>query len=383
MNARSDALALDADVPSVPATRARPTVRELRSEPSAAAATDPAAADLTVVLSELARALEETRLDTCAMAVVSTLAFRLRFERVSLATVRAGAVRLLAVSDAPDLATRSAFARALEVAMSEAVQTGHAVLDDDGPGSGGHRLLAAKGGARAVYSIPLRHGARVCAVLVFERLTDTATSPATLRACEALGGMLGPALELKRVEQAARWRRRFQGRGRLGLLLGVLAIAVVVGGSEIDYRVSAPARVEGRVQRVVVAPFDGYVDTASVRAGDRVHEGQVLATLQESALTLERDTVAAEHEELAKEYRRALSVRDWAEGRVLEARMAQAKARINLLDARRAISVTERQRFILRVRDLARRVAESYYATRESLGFPALEKPEDGERRHD
>lgn len=44
----------------------------------------------------------------------------------------------------------------------------------------------------------------------------------------------------------------------------------------------------------------------------------------------------------------------------------------NLLDARRAISVSERQRFILRVRALARGVAETYYKKRESLGFPLL-----------
>jgi glycyl-tRNA synthetase alpha chain len=50
----------------------------------------------------------------------------------------------------------------------------------------------------------------------------------------------------------------------------------------------------------------------------------------------------------------------------------KASHTFNLLDARRAISVTERQRFILRVRDLARRVAESYYASREALGFPGL-----------
>lgn len=42
----------------------------------------------------------------------------------------------------------------------------------------------------------------------------------------------------------------------------------------------------------------------------------------------------------------------------------------NLLDARHAISVTERQRFILRVRTLSRMVAESFYAKREALGFP-------------
>ena len=42
----------------------------------------------------------------------------------------------------------------------------------------------------------------------------------------------------------------------------------------------------------------------------------------------------------------------------------------NLLDARRAISVSERQRYILRVRELARAVATAYYASREALGFP-------------
>jgi glycyl-tRNA synthetase alpha chain len=42
----------------------------------------------------------------------------------------------------------------------------------------------------------------------------------------------------------------------------------------------------------------------------------------------------------------------------------------NLLDARHAISVTERQRYILRVRALSKAVAEAYYAKRKALGFP-------------
>jgi tetrameric-type glycyl-tRNA synthetase alpha subunit len=50
----------------------------------------------------------------------------------------------------------------------------------------------------------------------------------------------------------------------------------------------------------------------------------------------------------------------------------KASHTFNLLDARRAISVTERARFILRVRTLARAVARAYYASRESLGFPLL-----------
>ncbi len=48
----------------------------------------------------------------------------------------------------------------------------------------------------------------------------------------------------------------------------------------------------------------------------------------------------------------------------------KASHTFNLLDARKAISVTERQRFILRVRTMSRSVAESYFKAREALGFP-------------
>jgi len=54
----------------------------------------------------------------------------------------------------------------------------------------------------------------------------------------------------------------------------------------------------------------------------------------------------------------------------------KASHTFNLLDVRHAISVTERQRFILRVRTLSKMVAETYYASREKLGFPMLNKQE-------
>ena len=53
----------------------------------------------------------------------------------------------------------------------------------------------------------------------------------------------------------------------------------------------------------------------------------------------------------------------------------KASHTFNLLDARHAISVTERQRYILRVRTMARQVAQEYYAARKALGFP-LASPE-------
>ena len=46
----------------------------------------------------------------------------------------------------------------------------------------------------------------------------------------------------------------------------------------------------------------------------------------------------------------------------------------NMLDARGVISVTERTRYIGKVRGLARQVAHLYLAQREKLGFPLLSK---------
>lgn len=68
--------------------------------------------------------------------------------------------------------------------------------------------------------------------------------------------------------------------------------------------------------------------------------------------------------------------------RLLEAKLAlpayeqvlKASHTFNLLDARRAISVTERQHYLLRVRTLASAVARAYLASREALGFPLLKK---------
>lgn len=52
----------------------------------------------------------------------------------------------------------------------------------------------------------------------------------------------------------------------------------------------------------------------------------------------------------------------------------KASHTFNLLDARRALSVTERQNYILKIRRLSKLVAEQYYQTREALDFPLLQE---------
>jgi len=105
-----------------------------------------------------------------------------------------------------------------------------------------------------------------------------------------------------------------------------------------------------------------------VRYGDVYHQNEV-----------EQSTYNFEHADVAELFHRfdaceAEAMKLVEVGLPLPAyeQVCKASHSFNLLDARRAISVTERQRYILRVRKLAQAVAEAYYAQREKLGFPGL-----------
>jgi glycyl-tRNA synthetase alpha chain len=102
--------------------------------------------------------------------------------------------------------------------------------------------------------------------------------------------------------------------------------------------------------------------------GDVYHQNEV----EQSAYNFEHADVATlfrhfeDHERVCKQLLEAkLSLPAYEQ-------VLKASHTFNLLDARRAISVTERQRYILRVRTLASQVARTYLASREALGFPLL-----------
>ena len=110
-------------------------------------------------------------------------------------------------------------------------------------------------------------------------------------------------------------------------------------------------------------------DGGIVTYGDVFLQNEV----EQSAYNFERADVSALFQQFDISER--LSTELVASGLPLPAyeQVLKASHLFNLLDARGAISVTERQRFILRVRGLARAVAEAYFNSRESLGFPMLQ----------
>jgi biotin carboxyl carrier protein len=155
---------------------------------------------------------------------------------------------------------------------------------------------------------------------------------------------VGPILELKHrldapvggriVEAVAPRGRRLAGTtwlttGRLGAAAAALVAAVVLVWPT-TYRVVATARVEGAVQRVMAAPSDGFVRAVSVRPGDTVRAGQVLLTLEDQELALERDKWGAEIAQLDKQYREALSKDDASQIVIARSKLEQAQTQLDL-----------------------------------------------------
>jgi multidrug efflux pump subunit AcrA (membrane-fusion protein) len=96
--------------------------------------------------------------------------------------------------------------------------------------------------------------------------------------------------------------------------------------------VTADARLEGTVQRVVAAPMTGYVASADVRAGDTVAEGQILAELDGRDLRLELLKWSSQRSQRRREQSEALAARDRAQAGILAAQIEQADAQIKLLE---------------------------------------------------
>jgi glycyl-tRNA synthetase alpha chain len=105
-----------------------------------------------------------------------------------------------------------------------------------------------------------------------------------------------------------------------------------------------------------------------VKYGDVYHQNEV----EQSAYNFEHADVAELFHRFDACEKEALKLVELGLPLPAYEQVCKASHSFNLLDARRAISVTERQRYILRVRTLSRAVAEAYYAQREKLGFPNL-----------
>jgi RND family efflux transporter MFP subunit len=314
-----------------------------------AAALERAAAGLDLVQA----AQEHRRLDRAAMAVVNELAARCKADRVSLGMQQRGTLKLRAISSTAWFDRKTQLVETIENAMEEAMDQEGTVGFPAAPLQGkvvvAQRDLAARAGAAAVLSVPLTAAGRPAGALTLECNQGPGFDADSIALCEAAGALLGPVLQGKLeaerwfggriVDGLAAFRDKLVGPRHPALKLGTaLAVLVVLflGFVDGEFRLSAKTAIEGEVQRAAVAPFEGFIAEALVRAGDKVRQGQVLAVLDDRDLRLDHVKWESEKEQAERKHRDALARRDRSATRILAAQLAQAEAQLALTEEKLA-----------------------------------------------
>ena len=305
---------------------------------------------IQAALDLVATSVGHDRFYASAMALVTALATKLQCERVSLGFVTRGRTRVFAVSHSAEFKQHTNLMRSIAEAMDEAVDQRESIVYPNGSAgsvvvSCAHAELARQHGAGAVCSIPLEALGVPIGALMLERPVNQPFDSKAIELCQSVAALAGPILNMHRRED--RWlitKAVDSVRSYLVSLFGPrhvglkLATAAVVGLvlfcvlAKGDYRVSAKTVLEPIVQRAAAAPFDGYIREAPVRAGDLVQTGQVLCTLDDRELRLERLKSLSKFEEYQKEYHKAMAEREAAKVEILTAQMHQAQSEIALLD---------------------------------------------------
>ena len=308
----------------------------------------------TALLNEvMATAMQHAQLQPSSLAVANELASRLVCDRVSVGFESAGQVTPLVMSNTASFDKRSDLVRWVGQAMDEVLDLGVAVVfpapADDELGSLAHADSARQLAVAAMLSVAVRHEAQTVGVLSFERNVGPPFSSEERELAAALGVMLGPVWALQRANErglVGRLRdglregvREVVGPSRPGLKLGAAVMALFIAFIALwqtDHRISARTAVEGSAQLAAVAPFDGFLAEALVRAGETVKKGQTLARLDDRDLKLERSRWGAEREQLQRRYQVAQAQADRAAMGVLAAQMNQAEAQLSLVEERLA-----------------------------------------------
>ena len=308
-----------------------------------------------LVTALLAACGEHERFDGAALALVNAIPDLTGFDGAALGMRRGGRVRLEALSRAAAFGRRAERTRAYEAAMDEAVAQAEVVAWPERPDGrrvidAAHRSLAGDLGAGVLVSAPLSVHGKTVGVLTLEKSRGSEETVRlgadTLDELRLVTAALASLLRAKHDERRliSGRLRHWVGRGgsailgrrpAISLAAIVLAVALVLPFFvPADLRVRAAATVEGRTQQAAVAPVDGFIAEAPVRAGEEVVSGDVMVQLDNRDLALEAAAAEARTAEARQSLREALAKGDRGAAAVANADLAEARATADLIKAR-------------------------------------------------
>lgn len=324
---------------------------------------------MSVSVDTLANVLIEEDYNSAAMRFVSELSIALQCERVSLGVKNKIGVKdkkslkLQFISDSAQFGERMNLVRAIEAVMAEAedqqaticypplsapVRSSDIEGHEETVGLA-HQVLAKNFSECNVMSIPLYVQSDCVAVITLERDQELPFSQQDSEFVESVSALIINALEEKRLnsrslasKSAAAFRQqaeRLLGAGYIGrkcmaILFSAFALFLLLAVGE--YRLSANARLETSLQHVIAAPYDGYIKSSQVRAGDNITTNDALAHLDDRDLRLEKLKAISEKAKLDRQYQEAIAAYDRARIKIIAAQTAQIDAELSLIESRLA-----------------------------------------------
>lgn len=300
------------------------------------------------VLEATAVALRHGKLQQALFELANALRHRFGSCRVAIGLADRAKVNLAALSEAATFEKHTTLVKAYEEAMDEAYDEGRPVLSPVPDGAPvtrtpKHEALRAISGAGAALSFPLAVGPHCIGVVTLER-ESSPFSADDLLWLEAFAALTAPILEQRQAAERGALRRlgkeakdalvkvfgprHLVWKAATASVLLLIALLVLV---PIEYRVSAKTVIEGEVQRVIAAPFEGFVGAAYVRAGDTVKAEQPLAQLDDRELRIEEAKWSSERDQYGNRLREAMANHDLTAQQVIGAQLRQSSAQLALV----------------------------------------------------
>jgi len=294
-----------------------------------------------------------------ANALADATAKTLAFDRVCVGWVDGESLRLIGSSGTGESRGAPAPDPLVSAAMFEALDQHKSVFVPEPATTAAPSVVRAqqallqRHGGGSVVSVPMRLHGKAVGALTGWRSDPAAITAAEIDGLEYLGGLAGPVLELMRSNERPAWQRARDALAALcagdpqrglrsrpaligfGVLLGALAL-VPMGSS-----VGGHARLEGAVQRVLVAPADGFLRQVNARPGDEVRAGQTLVEFAQEDLQLDRTRWASQLAQHENSLAGANARRDRAQLVINQSRAAEAQAQLALVDAKIERSAVE------------------------------------------
>jgi Membrane-fusion protein len=266
-----------------------------------------------------------------ASSLATALVDQFGFNRVLICLRQRGRLRVTGVSHAPTFDRRSDMFALLEADL-ERLGNNETLPEQ----SEYARWLATRKPALQV--LPLRLGEQGFCVIL--HVPEQVPSNATKAQCRQIARLIAPLYESQnrlREGMIWRWRAALQAHFQQASLrrkwlwgAGIAALLLLFLCLPGQHRVTAHASLEGKIQRAIVAPEEGYLQEASVKAGEIIRQGQVLAQLDDKSIQLEIQRWLGEKQEYERQYNRELTALNPVEMRIAKAKIAQADAQLNL-----------------------------------------------------